>query len=121
MINPKISRTLEELMDIDYELKYVPGKDNVVADTLSRSLVKADEHPMDSKEPIVPPGTSVVTVPGGGNSLFQCFSLFLHGTIDKHLELRVEVIDYLIKNRKEFNLPTGKSHVEVTRKLQLLK
>src|SRR5215469_1090117 len=121
LLNQRVARTLEEINDIDYELRYIPGKDNIIADALSRSLeAKEDKTPTEIKS-IIPSGTSEVKIPGGGDSLFQCLSLFLHGNQDEHLKIREQVMIYLQENRKLYNIPTGRSQVEITRYLNLLK
>src|SRR5215469_16405829 len=121
LLNQRIARTLEEINDIDYDLRYIPGKENIIADALSRSLDPKEEKEILDNKPIIPPGTSEVKMPGGGDSLFQRLSLFLHGNPDEHLKIREQVMNHLQDNRKIYNIPTGRSQVEITRYLNLLK
>ncbi|KAL7647770.1 UNVERIFIED_CONTAM: hypothetical protein RMT77_001379 [Armadillidium vulgare] len=46
----------------------------------------------------------MITIPGDGDALFMCFSLFLYGTTENHLELRVSVVDELLKNIEKYKL-----------------
>src|SRR5215469_5372391 len=121
LFNQRVARTLEEINDIDYELRYIPDKDNIIADALSRSLESTeDKTPIETKS-IIPSGTSEVKIPGGDDSLFQCLSLFLYGNQDEHLKIREQVMIHIQDNRKMYNIPTGRSQVEITRYLNLLK
>ena len=123
LVNQRVARTLEEINDIDYELVYIPGKANIVADALSRSPVPVDNGSeiKDSVLNQIPVGCVEVKMPGGGDSLFQCFSVFLYGNPDQHLNIREAVARELLENRRRYNLPTGKNHRTFTKQLQLLR
>ena len=121
LLNQRVARTLEEINDIDYELRYIPGKDNIIADALSRSLESTEDNKPIETKPIVPSGMTEVKLHGGGDSLFQCLSLFLHGNQDEHLKNREQVMIHIQENRKMYNISTGRSQVEITRYLNLLK
>ena len=62
-------RTLEDLSDFNFLIEYIPGKSNVVADTLSR-MSTPEPHMEDSTdtllEGLVLDGPSI---PGGGDSV----------------------------------------------------
>ena len=67
----RLARTVEELSDIAFEIKYVPGKSNSAADALSRIGLPV---PVDGQhlEYSLPDGLLVdgPLVAGSGNSLF---------------------------------------------------
>ena len=73
-LNARLMRTLNELSEFDYELRYLPGKDNKIADVLSHLPSSSVDHLVQS--PVAMPAGLVVirTVPGGGDSLVE--SLF---------------------------------------------
>ncbi|KAL7634312.1 UNVERIFIED_CONTAM: hypothetical protein RMT77_014689 [Armadillidium vulgare] len=109
MVDGRVARTWEELNEFDFEIRHIVGKSNLIADALSRSPVP--DLPLPEQDgtnkhetEFVPPGFEMITIPGGGDALFMCFSLFLYGTIDNHLELRVLVIDELLKNIEKYKL-----------------
>lgn len=123
LVNQRVARTLEELNDIDYELRYIPGKDNIVADVLSRVSfdlkLKTSTYTRDLPE--VPDGFMETKTPGGGDSLFQCFSYYLHGHFDSHIQIREEVVEELLNNRQKYHLPTGREANQTLKQLQLTK
>ncbi|RXG72039.1 hypothetical protein Avbf_01282 [Armadillidium vulgare] len=61
------------------------------------------------------------TIPGGGDSLFQCFSQFLHGKLELHLLIRQEVVQELLDNREKYHIPTGREAKQTLKQLQLTK
>ncbi|KAB7498198.1 Frataxin, mitochondrial [Armadillidium nasatum] len=56
-------------------------------------------------------------MPGGGNSLFQSFSMWLEGTPDNHMDIRETIAEELIKHPAKYQLK-GRN---ITKKLKLLK
>ena len=65
----RIYRTLEDLSDFDFEIRYCRGWDNVAADALSRMGV-ADQEYEKVDDGYMPAGLSVLQkVEGGGNSM----------------------------------------------------
>ncbi|KAL7644588.1 UNVERIFIED_CONTAM: hypothetical protein RMT77_004125 [Armadillidium vulgare] len=109
MVDGRVARTWEELNEFDFEIRHIVGKSNFIADALSRSPVpdlplqeQANANTRETE--FIPPGFEMITIPGGGDALFMCFSLFLYGTTENHLELRVSVVDELLKNIEKYKL-----------------
>ena len=77
----RLHRTLEDLNIGHYELEYVPGKTNVIADALSRARypwVLPEEDNRVCWEPEVSlEKFAIVEVQGGGDSLFQALSILV--------------------------------------------
>lgn len=92
LLNLRVARTLEELNDINYELRYTPGKHNVIPDVLSRApvgkILEDSESPMINEILL---RFTEVRMPGGGDSLFQAFSIWLCSSREQHHTLRTEV------------------------------
>ena len=65
----RVYRTLEDLSDFDFEIRYCRGRDNVAADALSRMGV-ADQKNEEVDDGYLPVGLKVLQkVEGGGNSM----------------------------------------------------
>src|ERR1700755_2647256 len=122
LVNSRVARTLEEINDIDYELRYITGKQNIVADVLSRAPVGTALEDLESQMVNeIPKGFSEIKMPGGGDSLFQAFSTWLYGSGEQHQVLRTEVTLELLNNRPKYGLQNGKSSQHITKALQLMK
>ena len=109
MVDGRVARTWEELNEFDFEIRHIVGKSNFIADALSRSPVpdlplQEQANANTGETEFIPPGFEMITIPGGGDALFMCFSLFLYGTTENHLELRVSVVDELLKNIEKYKL-----------------
>ncbi|CAF4867748.1 unnamed protein product [Rotaria socialis] len=78
LINTRLFRTAEEMACFDYKICYIPGKDNFYADIMSRlkydqMIDKATKNHADK----IPDHTTVIEIPGGGDSLIHALSLIL--------------------------------------------
>ena len=76
----KFMRTMDELAEYDFVVRYIPGKENSAADALSRVLQDPSE-PEESEgvdDRRLPEGFEVrELVPGGGDSFFRAVILCL--------------------------------------------
>ena len=103
LLDGRLARTLEELGDYDFEMRYLPGKHNVIADALSRDTLS---QPVsfgieDSK---VLEDMSETSVKGGADTLFRCFSQFLFEMEDEHEALRIKLVDHILEHPEMYNL-----------------
>ena len=89
-------------------IEYVPGKSNVIADNLSRTVDLGEFCEVRDKGYKLPPFQNYVAIPGGPNSLFQALSYALHGTITEHQTIRHRVIERLMKDSAHFRLTLNK-------------
>ena len=70
--NARIMRTLQELEEFNFEVRYRPGKDNQVADILSRIEKTPNLTKSSEVTTAVPEGLHLIRcVQGGGNSLVE--------------------------------------------------
>ena len=81
--NARLSRTLSELEEYDFEIKYRPGKDNEGADTLSRIITEVEVEENKVNENELPQGLKVTEkVEGGGDSLFKALLIVMENVPD---------------------------------------
>ena len=110
----RIQRTLEELSEYEFQIKYQPGAQNEAADYLSRFNVKSEESKIEIEG--LPKELSVVEkVDGGGDSIFEALLIAMKYTIEdedilpeNHAQLREELVQELLLNLKKYNLDTNK-------------
>ena len=104
----RLSRTLSELEEYDFEIKYRPGKDNEGADTLSRIFNENIDSEEEPKETELPKGLKVIEkVDGGGDSLFDALLIAMEDLSDtdenveipsNSQELRTKIVNHAIDN-----------------------
>src|SRR6201990_1502600 len=109
MVDGRVARTWEELNEYDFEIRHIVGKSNTIADALSRSPVTIpSQGELSEVNPtfveFIPMGFEQIEVPGGGDAVFRCLSLFLYGAMDSHLEIRATIVEELLKHLGRYNL-----------------
>ena len=118
MIDNRLARTLEDIAEFTFEIKYRPGRLNTLADALSRVSGTIEEERLTveaSNE--VPIGLTLAKeVRGGGDSLFESLFILLseiplgRSTIlpRDHYELRSQLVSEVLENIKQYR-PTAKA------------
>ena len=121
LVDSRLARTLEDLSDFNFVIKYTPGRLNTAADALSRIppiLTHLDEQICHSP-PESPVGFVIkgLPVPGGGNSLFESLAVVLRDVVDvatapchlTHQELRTLLVNELLANPSNYNLKLNRT------------
>ena len=121
--SPRLARALDRLAQFDFQVDYITGEDNILADALSRPPHEDPDFPgqtlVENMEKFYkPPGYSAVRVPGGPNSMLSALEMSRIGLIeppeDKHLfELRKVLVKELIKNSEKYCMNVSKTSVQV--------
>ena len=125
-INSRLSRTLDDLKDFTFELRYKPGRDNIVADYLSRikpPLTDGTDDAFDDPNAL-PEGLELINqVQGGGDSMFHSLIIGLqhykkhrdpHMTLPLNVQvLRENLVSQVIANPNRYGLDFNK-HVKRT-------
>ena len=121
----RLARTVVELADYVFVIKYVPGRFNCAADALSRLKQKVLPAGLGGEKAELPDGLIMAgdPAPGRGDSvfisLFRLLSKFSSKFILKdHLQLRIQLIDELIKNSSKYKFQLDKHS---RRELNLMK
>ena len=111
IICSRLARTLEELSEFSFEIRFTPGHLNTAADALSRLECKVPLPDQLSNPSVFPQGLTLdgFPAPGGGDSLF--ISLFrvltnlnlcrFPGSVE---ELRDRLVGDLLNNAAKYNL-----------------
>ena len=122
--NSRLMRTITELSEYQFDIKYCPGLENSAADFLSRLNTNNnntnEQNIGDFKQ--LPRGLKVISiVEGGGNSLFHSVIICLNELREEqdnnnypsdHSELRKTLVDEIIKNHKKYNLNLDRNRMK---------
>lgn len=87
-MDSRLLRTVEDLNVCHYELQFIPGKDNCLADSLSRALELNDLIEAEEAGFVVNKDKQYNAAPGNADSLFLCLSLVLLDSVDHNLHIR---------------------------------
>lgn len=101
-IDSRLMRTYEDLQIGNYKLEFIRGKDNVVADALSRApqgCVLPDD--CDCSEVTIE--KPLKTLEGGPNSLFEALEYACDSTDMTATEMRGEVVKHLLRHMQRYN------------------
>ena len=127
LIDSRLARTLEDLADFNFEIRYTPGTENAAADCLSRLYDPNHIHPhlnpgFDSAQ--LPEVIYVYDqMPGGGNSLFDSLSLLSERALLvkdwlSPLRLREVLVDELFRHSDWYGIKLNKQE---RKKLKLMR
>ena len=103
LLDGRLARTLEELGDYDFELQYLPGKHNVIADSLSRDAL-AQEVSFGVEDSKVLEDMDEIHVKGGADTLFRCFARVALSSEEDHAVIRTQLIDHILEFPHLYNL-----------------
>lgn len=125
IVNSRLARTLEDLSDFSFIIRYTPGQCNTAADALSRVHVLPESEATEFTGEYLPAGLSRLRVlEGGGNSLIQSLLLAAsHLTLLRPLparvtELREFLVAEMLKSTKLY-FPVGDKHLISKLKLMM--
>ena len=108
IVNSRLARTLEDLADYSFVIRYTPGQANTAADAFSRihELPKSSEVILSAES--LPDGiVSLTKVDGGGDSMIQSLvravkHASLSVVVPDALELRVVLVDELSRSPSNY-------------------
>ena len=111
----RVHRTLQELSEYDFKIRYLPGIENDAADALSRMSPKTIQE--EQHQEGIPPEFRIERVDGGGNSMFLSLMAAIETILDEtqrstlpsnHLQMRREVISELLQYPEKYKIPNNK-------------
>ena len=117
--NSRILRTWNDLSEYDFQVIYRAGRNNIIADALSRLPPDGDSLDMPSEVLILPEGLQVLClVPGGGDSIVDSLFQVLQQHAVQHNasfalpkdthQLRMQLVDDIAQNLARYNLSNTK-------------
>ena len=96
-LNARLFRIYELLSTFDLTVEYIPGRTNVISDSLSR--VREPGVLLPSLEQLeLPSGMKEVEIPGGGDCLVKSFARVWLEDQDRHLEVRRKTVNKIKAN-----------------------
>lgn len=113
----KFMRTITELSEYDFLIRYRPGMENGAADAMSRIVTITEAAGEDHETDLFPKGLELLKeVKGGGDSFFESiYSLLKEYRADRKydlpenlLELRRVLTDHILNNTKVFKIKLNK-------------
>ena len=123
--NARLMRTLNELEDYQYTIRYKPGCENDAADCMSRIIQNSnDENQTETQSSELPKGLKLLEKSeGGGNSMFESIFLLLEENKeeldaqlpDNQLELRKYLVEHLMENPTKFDIKLDKVYRQTMR------
>ena len=126
--NARLMRTITDLEDYDFTIKYRPGVDNQAADSMSRIIpMQPDDDSRLHNTDELPKGLRLMQkIDGGGNSLFQSLLMVMEDNREEiegdvpenHLELRKTLVEYILDNPGKFNLKLDKDTKKIIKSMR---
>lgn len=117
LLDGRLARTLEELGDYDFEVRYIPGRLNVVADTLSRDSLSVPIT-LNITDDYLLANMHEFRVQSGADTLFRCFALYWLASEEEHCYIRALLIDEILNNPQRYNVTLNKAN---RRQLRLMR
>ena len=104
MVDHRLLRTYEDLMIGEFTLEYIKGKENVVADVLSRFPLPKRLSMEDEKDyvPCRNRPIAIMVTPGGPNSLLEALSGALNDQETKPSDLREDIVNYILEHPTKY-------------------
>ena len=121
MIDGRLSRTLEELSEFDFTVKYCPGSQNFAADWLSRMSGPVSQNlSVDDSFTRLPAGLHIYEeVKGGPSSLIEALQITLKllyegqgkdgGSVPNEADLRQQIVQQFLKDFVRLGFTLDKS------------
>ena len=117
MLSARLTRTMEELGEYDYEIIFLPGKLNKVADALSR--IPSERKDICGDLESFPAEFDKIPIPGGGDALFKALSLIIYEDRDHSGEIRTKLIDELLENSSMYGLGSDRKSRKEIRQMKV--